>query len=54
MSAVGIVWTVIVSILFTMILPITFCVLWKKGKAKPQTYDFDAYTTPSGTTSIND
>ncbi len=53
MGAVGIAWLVIFCSLFLVILPITFCCLLKKGRARPPTYDFTAYTMPDATTGSN-
>ena len=53
MRAAGIAWLVILCSLFLVILPITFCCLWKKGRARPPTYDFTAYTTPNAAPGIN-
>ena len=45
MSAAGIAWVTTVSVLFGVILPIIFCCLKAKGRAKPPAVDFTEYPT---------
>ena len=47
MSAADIAWVTTVSVLFGVILPIIFCCLKAKGRAKRPAVDFTEYTTPA-------
>ena len=46
MSAEGIAWLTIFCVLFVLVLPIVFCCLKAKGRAKLPTVDFSMYTNP--------
>ncbi len=53
MSAAGIACLSLAGILFVLVLPIVFCCLKVKGRAKPPTVDFTMYTNPSDTVVVN-
>ena len=53
MSAEGIAGLTIFCVLFVLVLPIVFCCLKVKGRAKPPTVDFSMYTNPSDTVDVN-
>ena len=53
MSLAGIIPLSIVAILFCLVLPIVFCCLKVKGRAKPPTVGFSMYTNPSYAVVVN-
>ncbi len=53
MSAADIASLTIFGVLFVLVLPIVFCCLKVKGRAKPATVDFSMYTNPSGAVAID-